>query len=154
MLGVFTILFLGFGILTRGQKSKQEFYSVQGAIVGIEKTLEGYPNRHEGKMRYLVVAEYPKPFELFIGKEAGDFKPAFEQLDMLRKGDIVTIYYDEETNTQTDDSINRLAQFIDKGQQPYFIRGNHDKYGGYAAIAMGALIGVSLLLLKKTGKIS
>jgi hypothetical protein len=154
MMGCITILVLGFGILTRGQKKKEGFQRVSGSVVGIAHTMAGQSNRHEGKMRYLQVSGYSKPFELFIGKDPGDFSPAFEALDKLKTGDVVTVYYDEdETNAADAAVVNRLAQFIDQGQQPYFIRGSKDKYGGYFFISLAACMGVGLLLLKKKGTI-
>jgi hypothetical protein len=154
MFGVITIIVLGFGILTRGQKQKQEFYRVAGPIISIGRTFPGAFNRHEEKMRYVQVGNYPKAFELFIGQDPGDFSPAFEQIDGLKAGDVVTIYYDEEQSQAGDSEIvNRLAQFIDKGQKPYFIRGSKDKLGGYSIIGAGVLIGIMLLVLKKKGTI-
>ena len=106
-------------------------------------------------MRYLKVAGYSKAFELFIGKDPGDFSPAFEQVDKLKTGDIVTVFFDEEESKSSDEAfINRLAQFVDSGQKAYFIRGSKDKYFGYFGIALGACIGVGLVLLKRAGKIS
>jgi hypothetical protein len=154
MFGAITILILGFGILTRGQQQKQEFQRVTGPITSIGRTFPGAFNRHEEKTRYIQVANHPKVFELFIGKDPGDFSPAFENLDKLKSGDVVSVYYDEDQSRAADAAIvNRLAQFIDKGEQPYFMRGSKDTYGGYFAISAGALIGVTLLLLKKKGTI-
>src|ERR687897_450937 len=86
MFGVLTILVLGFGILTRGQKQKHEFYQVTGSITTIGQSFANDANRHEGKMRFLQVGNYPKVFEVFIGKDPGDFSPAFEKIDALKAG--------------------------------------------------------------------
>lgn len=154
MYGVVIILALGFVILTRGQKQKHEFNSITAQIISIGRTFPGAFNRHEEKTRYIQVGKYPKAFELFIGHDLGDFSPAFEKVDALKAGDIVTVYYDEEqTRAADDDKVNRLAQFIDKDGQPYFIRGSKDKYGGYGIITAGILIGLTLLILKKKGTI-
>ena len=154
MFGVATIISLGFVILTRGQKQKHEFDSITAPISSIGRTFPGAFNRHEEKTRYVQVGNYPKAFELFIGHDTGDFSPAFEKVDALKAGDIVTVYYDEEhTHAADNEAVNRLAQFIDKGGKPYFIRGSKDKYGGYGAIGAGVLIGLTLLILKKKGTI-
>ncbi len=154
MFGVATIISLGFVILTRGQKQKHDFDSITAQIISIGRSFPGASNRHEGKMRYLQVGRYPKVFELFIGHDTGDFSPAFEKLDALKAGDIVTVYYDEEkTRAADNESVNRLAQFIDKNGKPYFTRGSKDKYGGYGAIGAGILIGLTLLVLKQKGTI-
>ena len=154
MFGVITILVLGFSILIRGQKQKQEFYQVTGPIVTIGQQFANVSNRHEGKMRYLQVSNYSKVFEVFIGKDPSDFSPAFENIDALKAGDIVTVHYDEDQSNAADiDVVNRLAQFIDKRNKPYYIRGSKDMYGGYGAIGTGLFIGIFLLALKKKGTI-
>ena len=154
MFGVATIIALGFVILTRGQKQKHDFDSITARIISIGRSFPGAFNRHEEKTRYVQVGNYPKVFELFIGHDPGDFSPAFEKVDALKTGDIVTVYYDEEhTRAADNETVNRLAQFIDKDGKPYFIRGNKDKYGGYGAIGAGILIGLTLLILKKKGTI-
>jgi hypothetical protein len=154
MFGVATIISLGFAILNRGQKQKHDFDSITAPISSIGRTFPGAFNRHEEKMRYVQVGNYPKVFELFIGHDTGDFSPAYERLDALKAGDIVTVYYDEEKTRAGDDAIvNRLAQFIDKDGKPYYIRGSKDKYGGYGAIGAGILIGLTLIILKKKGTI-
>lgn len=154
LFGAIAILVLGFSILQRGQKQKHEFDSITAPIISIDRTFPGAFNRHEGKTRYVQVGRYPKAFELFIGKGIGDFSPAFENVDALKAGDIVTIYYDEEQSNAADaGEVNRLAQFIDKDGQPYFIRGSKDKLGGYGFIGAGILIGIALLVLKKKGTI-
>lgn len=154
MFGVAIILALGFVILTRGQKQKHDFNSITARIISIGRTFPGAFNRHEEKTRYVQVGNYPKAFELFIGHDLGDFSPALEKIDALKVDDIVTVYYDEEeTNAADDATVNRLAQFIDKDGQPYYIRGNKDKYGGYGIIAAGVLIGLTLLILKRKGTI-
>jgi hypothetical protein len=154
MFGVATIISLGFIILNRGQKQKHDFDSITARIISIGRNFPGGFNRNEGKIRYVQVGNYPKVFELFIGHDTGDFSPAYEQVDALKAGDIVTVYYDEENTRSADnETVNRLAQFIDKDGKPYFIRGNKDKYGGYGAIGMGVLIGLMLLILKKKGTI-
>ncbi len=154
LFGVATIIALGFVILTRGQTQKHSFNSITAQIISIGRTFPGAFNRHEEKIRYVQVGNYPKVFELFIGHDTGDFSPALEQVDALKAGDIVTVYYDEEHTKAADtDTVNRLAQFIDKDGKPYFIRGNKDKYGGYGIIGAGVLIGLTLLVLKIKGTI-
>lgn len=152
MIGVVTIITLAIGILLRGQKDKNEFYKAAGKITYLAKTYQELPNRHAGKYRYLQIHTYPKVFEIFIGNEPGDFKPDFEQLDQLKLGDSLFIYYDD-NSLQDDARINRLAQFIDKQQQPYYIRGSWDKYLGYFIMGIGVVIGIWLLYLRSKRKI-
>ena len=150
--GVITIIVLSSFVLFRGTKDKSEFKKVSGNVVYLDKTFQELPNRHQGKYRYLMIDNYPKAFELFIGKDPGDFKPDYENIDSLEVGDEITIFYDE-TNRETDPRINRLLQFIDKQNQSYYIRGRHDKFLGYLGTIAGFFIGVWIIYLKRKGTI-
>jgi hypothetical protein len=152
MIGVVTIIVLAFGVLLRGQKDKNEFYKATGRVTYLARTYQEYPVRHAGKYRYLQIDGYPKVFEVFIGNEAGDFKPDFERIDQLKIGDPLLVYYDE-SSREDDIRINRLAQYIDKEQQPYYIRGSWDKYMGCFLMGIGVFIGIWLLYLRSKGKI-
>jgi hypothetical protein len=152
MAGVITILALSVLILSRGHKTKLDFQHVKGKLIYVEKTFEELPNRHLGKYRYLKLESFPKTFELFVGKDFGDFKPEFERIDNLRVGNEIDIYFDE-NSTETDLRINRLVQFIDKNEEPIFIRSGKDKSLGYILFALGFILGTVLFYLKKIGKI-
>ena len=150
--GVITILILGSGILFRGTKDKSDFKQITGIVKYLDKNYQEFPNRHQGKYRYLSLDNYPKTFEIFIGKDPGDFKPKFENIDALRLGDEITVTYDE-TNRETDPRINRLLQYIDKQDQTFYIRGSRDKVFGYFCIMSGVIIGIWIVYLKRKGTI-
>ncbi|MEL6975400.1 MAG: hypothetical protein AAGL29_08405 [Bacteroidota bacterium] len=154
---VASIVIIGFGIYLsiRGSKEKTEFESVTGRIDYLDKTFQEINYRNKGNHRFIHIADYPLVFDIFVGKEKGDFGPEFEQLDKLNIGDEITVYHAEETPLQrnTDLRFNKTVQFIDKNGEAYFIRGNKDKFGGYALGGIGFLLGCTLLLLKQTGKI-
>ncbi len=152
MAGVITILVLSILILFRGNKTKLDFKHVKDNLIYIEKSFEELPNRHQGKYRYLKLESYPKTFELFVGKDFGDFKPDFEQIDNLKVGNEIDIYFDE-TSTETDFRINRLVQFIDKNGEPIFIRSSKDKSLGFFLFGFGFVFGAVLFYLKKIGRI-
>lgn len=152
MAGVITIIVLGSVILARGTKEKGEFNHMTGRVTLLEKTYQELPIRHPGKYRYLSIDSYPKVFQIFIGKDAGDFKPKLEKVDDLKIGDEIVVYYDEDP-TETDIRLNRLIQFIDKDFKPYFIKGSWDKFGGYLFIGLGLFFGVLILILKEKGRI-
>ena len=78
------------------------------------------PQRDFSKYRYLKIDNFSRPFELFVGKEGGDFSPALDKIDSLKSGDEVTIYYDENFRTVLE-PVNRLPYFIDRGANPVFI---------------------------------
>ena len=152
IVGVIIILVLGSSILIRGTKEKTEFQNIKGKITYLDKSYEELPNRNQGKFRYLAIENYPKVFELFVGKDFGDFKPQYEQIDDLRIGDNIVVYFDENSK-ETDVRLNRLIQFIDKDELPYYIRGTKDKTYGYFIIIVGILLGGLVFYLKKNGKI-
>ena len=96
--------------------------------------------------------KYQKVFEIFIGKDFGDFKPSFEQIDLLRLGDKIEIYFDVDQK-ETDGRLNRLIQYIDKDSTPYYIRGNKDKIFGIGFVSFGLISILTLLILKQKDKI-
>lgn len=151
LFGVITLIALAFVILARGKKEKNEFYSLNGTITAIEKNYQELPIRNHGKYRYLSLDKYQKVFEIFIGKDPGDFKPALEKIDELRVGDNILVYFDEDPS---DTRINRLIQFIDKDTSPYYIRGSHDKTFGYLLIVAALMMGMLLIVFKNQGKIT
>lgn len=119
---VIIIIFMLF-VMRRDSQQKKNYDKVSGTIAYIDQQFGKWPNRDFGKYRYIRLDEYPYTFELFIGKDVGDFKPKFEQVDKLALGDVITVYY-YETNDMQNDGINRHAKFIDKESMTYFEAGN------------------------------
>lgn len=155
LLGVVTILVLGFGILQRGQAHKNEFDSLTAPITAIGPSFPGATTQHPDETRYVQAGRYPQVFELFIGHGFTDFSPALEKVDSLKPGDIVTVYFRKEASQAADAAnVNRQAQFIDKDGKPYYIRGRKDRLGGYGLIAAGLLIGLTLVVLRQKGTIA
>ena len=155
LIACFLIIGLGFYLSTRGTKEKTEFESVTGRIDYFDKTFQEINYRNKGDHRFIHVVDFPVVFDLFVGKATGDFSPKFENLDQLKIGDEITVYYAGKTPFQrnADPRFNKTVQFIEKDNEAYFIRGDKDKYGGYAAIAFGLIMTVSLVFLKGTGRI-
>lgn len=151
------IAIIGFGIYlsVRGSKEKTEFESVTGKIDYFNKTFQEINYRNKGNHRFIHIEEFPLIFDIFVGKETGDFGPKFERLDDLKIGDEITVYHADKTPLQKsrDLRFNKTVQFIDKEGEAYFIRGNKDKYGGYFFIGFGILLIITLIVLKQIGKI-
>jgi hypothetical protein len=127
---------------------------VTGPLLAIKMELPDHPDRHVGKLRYLKIGGYSKYFEVFVGKDFGDFSPAYERIDSLIISDPLTVYYSEDhisDKSTDDDLINRDTQFIDKKNQPYFVRGSKDKYGSCFFMSVGICLIVTLLILEKKG---
>ena len=153
LIGLSFASILGIFLLIRATKDKSSFEKTSGSIVLLYKENGLSTNDITSKFRYLKVNGYPKTFELFIGKGWGDFKPKFEKVDELKIGDTVTIYYDENFKTKSD-PINRLAYFIDRGQEPIFIKGGWEKYLAYFIFGSIIVILFVLIIAKRKSKIS
>ena len=114
-------------------QDRSAFSNTTGIVIRLEQHYGKLPMRNEGKFRYLQVKGYPYVFEIFIGKDPGDFTPTFEQIDSLRVGDLITIYYDEKDATH-EERINRFASFIDKGTKNYYEKGDSTRIMALAMI--------------------
>ena len=151
------IMIVGFGIYfsIRGSKEKTEFESITGKIDYFDKTFQEINYRNKGNHRFIHIEDFPSVFEVFIGKETGDFSPKFEQLDKLKISNKITVYYADKTPLQKNQDLrfNNAVQFIDKDGEAYFIRGSKEKYGGYFISGIGILLAITLLILKQIGKI-
>ncbi|MCU0392354.1 MAG: hypothetical protein MUE81_14655 [Thermoflexibacter sp.] len=151
--GLAFVILLSIMIILRGNKDKNSFYQITGIIASLEKSTTLQTNlRHEGKYRYIQLRNSDRIFEIFIGKDIGDFKPKFERIDNLSVGDEITIYYDDNFKT-TDSQINRLVQLIEKNNQSYFERGNWDIILGILLLSF-CICGILVLwFFKIKGKI-
>ena len=134
-------------------KQKKEYNSVTGRITFLDKQIGNLPVRDLGKYRYISIENYPYPFEIFIGKAVGDFKPKYEKIDNLKPGDKITIYYYETDNT-TKEKVNRFVQFIDKGEASFYERGSSLKTVAIFIIGLCVLLIILGIELYKRKKIS
>jgi hypothetical protein len=123
----------------RGDKGRDYFQSISGVLVGLQNTHERFPGKDSAKYRYLEIDNYPQSFQVFIGKKAGDFKPKFENIDNLKVGDSLTVYF-EETNKTNNSSVNNLAYFIDRKFEVIFIKGNAIKKLIYGMIIFSVVL--------------
>lgn len=149
--GAITIMILSCFLIFRGTKTDKEFYKASGKITYLEKHFGQLPNRNFGKYRYLKIDASEQIFEIYVGKDLGDFKPSLERLDHLKAGDNIKVYFDLDPS-ETED-INRLVQFVYKNDVPYFIRGSVDKYIGIMLLSFGILMLIVFSILKYMGKI-
>lgn len=134
-------------------KSKLAFPSIKGVVESIGNKSSIYPNKNPDKYRYLKLEGFPKPFEIFVGKEAGDFTPALDKLDSIKPGDTLVIYYDDNPLVKNA-PVNRMAFFIDRGKEPVFVKGSWGKYIAYFIAAVSVLTLVWVVRLWKKGKIA
>ena len=118
-------------LIIRSDKSREEFIYQKGTITYLSQT---HPLRPQSKPRpkdvYLILDEYERIFEMFVGEDKGDFSPRVNRLSELKVGDEVEIYFEETIKTRTQ-PVNRLLQYLDRDEQLYYLRSKVDKYIGY-----------------------
>ena len=130
-------------------KPKKDYDAVTGRITFFDKQYQNLPLRDFGKYRYLTIDSYAYPFEMYIDNEKGEHNSKYEQVENLKAGDTVTVYYYETDNTK-EEGINRFLQFIDKNKVQIFKRGNGSKVLGTIMLgACGLLIIVAIELYKR-----
>jgi hypothetical protein len=147
-----TIIILGTAILFRGVKEKIEFNKIVGQVIFLDKKYKDLPNRDFEKYRYLKIDSYSQVFEIFIGKDFGDFKPEFENIDKIQLGDKIEIFFDKD-GKENEEEISRLIQYIDINNIPYYKRGSKDKIGGIILTSIGIALLLTISILKRTDKI-
>jgi hypothetical protein len=137
----------------KGDLEKNSFQNISGILNSVQNTHELYPRKDTTKYRYLEIDNYPQSFQVFIGKSTSDFKPAFERIDKLKNGDSITIYFEENNKTKMT-LVNNSAYFIDRKNEPIFIKGNSIGIWIYGIAILCAAFILFLLLLKAKGKIT
>ncbi|RYU77698.1 hypothetical protein [Hymenobacter persicinus] len=149
---------LAIGVVTlwRGHKRREDFYTLTGAVTNLTNSLnvEGHLNLNNEPLRYLQVQGQSRFFRLFIGEDLDGSKPNYQRIDDIKVGDIVTVYYDETLWSSSSDLVSNLAYFVDKDQQPYFIRGSLNNRTGYYFMGACAIVALASIYLKRTGKIA
>jgi hypothetical protein len=150
-----SVAMIAFGIYlySKSLKSKYEFETVKGKIDFISNSFE---NLNPRDTRYIHIEGFPLVFEVFVGKETGDFSPKFEQLDKLKIGDEIIAYHSGITPLQKnrDERLNKNIEFIDKENKAYYIRGNKNKIGGIFFISIGIFLTIGLIILRRFNKIT
>jgi hypothetical protein len=146
------IIIAGIFLFNRAEKPKSSFQNINGVVHSLKNFTQGTTNVKVSKFRYLKINNYPETFELFVGKGLGDFKPAFEKIDAIKTGDSVSIYFEENPLTE-EDSLNRLVYYIDRGNEPIFIKGGFEKYMAYFIIGISLITIIALIFLKEKGRI-
>lgn len=139
--------------IQKGDKDRSAFQKISGKIVSIENSFERYPGKDTSKFRYILINNYPIPFEIFVGKSKYDFKPNVEQISLLKVGDSLTIYFDEKYTTKNE-PVNNLAYFIDRKSEVIFVKGNAGKIFFLGFIIFCGILLVVITFLKKKGKIN
>lgn len=137
-------------LIYKDSKPITKYDSISGKITYIAETYEDLPNRDFGKYRYITTENYPSVIELFIGKDDGDFKPKYENIDTLKLEDLITIYGD---NLNENLFINRRILFITKDSQLYFEKGGTNLFLSIGTILLSLSISIIGYILMKKNKI-
>lgn len=145
-----SIIVLGLGIFVtvNNSKDKVEYDKATGIIEYYDKEFQNLPTRHKGDFRYLKIDSYPYIFEIYEPNS----EPTEKKIDDLRVGDKIDIYYYETSNTRNI-GLNRFTQFIDKNEQPYFVRSGFQKQLGFIIIGLAILLSIMAFVLWKNGKL-
>lgn len=145
---VSSLIVIGLGIYgtMNNSKTKAEYDMATGTIEYLDKTYKNHTGR-DG-YRYLKVDCYTYPFEIYKGGS----KPTEKNIDDLKVGDRIDIYFYETSSTRST-GVNNFTQYIDKDRQPYFVRNGFQKQLGYVIICAGFLLQVMAFGLWKIGKL-
>jgi hypothetical protein len=150
--GIFLIA-LSIYLLRTTYKDKKEFQKITGTVDFISMKYLDLPYRDFTKFRYIKIMEYEKPFEIFVGKDPGDFTPALDKIDSVKRGDILTFYFRKENFETTDPPVNRLAYYIDKGSTPVFIFSPSQFYLALVVLSLSIIIIIISVVGKIKGRI-
>jgi hypothetical protein len=143
---------LGILLISRANKPKTDFLKLTGKITYFSNKLPNEEVQKNGKERYLKIENSDRIFNIFVGRDWGDFKPKFEIVDSLKVGDNIELYYDDNYKTESN-QINNLTQYIDNNGKVFFIKGKMDETFGKYLMGISALSIMVLYLLKRSGKI-
>lgn len=146
------MLIVTFIFIDKSAKDKNEYTETKGVITFLGQKYEQWPNRNFGKYRYLEIDNYSYPFEIFIGIDKGDFSPKFQNLDLLKIGDSIQVYYYETDHTRLE-KLNRFVQFIEKENILFYERGNSQRILGTVILMIWLLLLAFATYLWKSGKI-
>lgn len=152
VVGLLFCFAIGIFLIARANKPKADFQKLTGKITYLLNKLPNEEVRKEGKERYLQLENSDRIFNIFVGRDWGDFKPKFEIIDSLKIGDNIELYYDDNYTTESN-QINNLTQYIDNNGKAFFIKGKMDETFGKFLMGISTLGILVLFLLKRKGKI-
>lgn len=133
-------------------KSKEELEQISGKIEFIVDKYMNLPSRNFGKYRFIKIDSEIKPFEIFIGKETGDFKPDMEKIYQLKPEDTVVLYLNSLGNGE-EAIVKRSIEIIEHNNKPYFISGNSKVWLIAFLLITGIGIAILAMVYKHLGKI-
>ncbi|HEY5748612.1 MAG TPA: hypothetical protein VIU12_21225 [Chryseolinea sp.] len=146
-----TMAALGMIIIVKmNAREREDYPRATGKIIYLDKHLDNSRVQDTGNYRYLRLRGHPHPFRIALDKQGDSFSPTYEQIDNLKPGDIVSVFYYEHDYMKKEEL--RYVLFIDKDGIPFFEVGDPKRPAAMAIIGVsGALIVIAILLwrLKK-----
>lgn len=140
------IILIGCFMWFRTTRSKEDYYTLKGKISYLEDTIGKHKNR---ATKFLKIENNPTVFDIFVGKESGDFSPELDKTDELRVNDEVTIYFSSTSTKQQFDQLpmNNSIQFIEKNNEIIFQEGTKSKIATYIIFGSGLIFFVVVLVV-------
>ncbi|WP_417609157.1 hypothetical protein [Owenweeksia hongkongensis] len=136
-------------MFVNSSRAKKEYESVNGVVKYLDSKYQDLPRRHEGDYRYLKVGEYPLVFEVYLPNSTKLEK----SIDDLNVGEEVQVYFYEAFETE-EIGVNKFAQFIDSGNEAYFIRGNFYRQLSFVLLGLSVCLFVFMVILGKRNKLN
>ncbi len=127
-----------------GSKNKANLRRVNG--ISLKNSNKSYEGKDSFNYRFLEITNYKKPFEIFLGKESGDFKPDFQNVDVIKVGDSISIYYDESLHTRSS-FVNNLTYFIDRNEEAIYVKGKSAAIKVYGLLIFTILMSAIIIYL-------
>ncbi len=143
------VALLGIFVIVSSSKEKEDYTKTVGRIEYLKEEFRDLPARHVGDFRYLKVENYPYHFEIYEPNS----KPAPSNIDDLKVGDTISIYYYETSDTRNV-RLNRFAQFIDHKDKAHYIRNSFQKNLGFILLILSALVIILAFIFWKVGKLN
>ncbi|WP_126245055.1 hypothetical protein [Chitinophaga rhizosphaerae] len=144
-----SLFFLYAALRTSVQRAACEKNS--GIITYIGNQFGRFPE--SPKDRFIQLNGKAPVYKIFIGKSKTDIKPRFEQLDKLKTGDTIIIFFDESLFSTKDPYVNYSTTFIDKNGEVYYEKGNMQRPLAIGMMIVCLLATAGTYLLKRLGKI-
>ena len=153
-INLLALVFIGFGLymVSNNFKDKSSFENRSGHIVYLAESYHQLPLRYPGKYRYLGINTFPYIIEIFVSHDPSDFVPKHEQIDKLKIGDSITVYYKDGAYIAKE-HILRTIKFIDKDGVSFYEDGNGDIFGGVLICGISICLFPLAYYAKKKGKI-
>jgi hypothetical protein len=137
--------------LNMNSKDRKDNAQTTGEIIYLDNHLDSAAFQTTCNCRYLKLQGYPHPFKIFLDKDGDSFRPTYEQVDNLKTGDIVTVFYFENTYAQREEM--RYVAFIDKDGVPFFEVGDSKRPAALVIIGLSSVLIVAAFVMWRLKKI-